>query len=409
MKLLKNNHEGKKYYLRHLIPVGVWLLAILIVLWLFHVRTQRFDVVGIARGQIRQVSADSTGRIKDVPVELFQPVKAGTTVAVIDTLVASDRTLEAELKTQLAAASAEVQHLGAQLIPTRETMLWEASDLEITHADNARRFAMDVESARATAFQLRVAIATDQVSCRDLEMDVKACQDLLEKKVIVPYELERAKAAHDSLLAKIKENQASLEQAMIDYNDAKARRDEFDKKELKHPDVDAAMEVIRREMAVQEETMNGLLQQLEALHARASLPLTSPIDGVIVPIEVTGRSGEVLAQRAGEQVIRRAGEVVNAGDPILAVAEAAPTEIVAYVSEHMVGRVREGTPVDLVKSRARPQMAKATVDRLGRTIELMPQRLWRNPTIPQWGLQIVINIPNGLELMPGETVGVRGL
>ena len=32
-----------------------------------------------------------------------------------------------------------------------------------------------------------------------------------------------------------------------------------------------------------------------------------------------------------KRLVRQAGEVVNAGDPILAVAEAEPTEIVMYV------------------------------------------------------------------------------
>jgi len=40
---------------------------------------------------------------------------------------------------------------------------------------------------------------------------------------------------------------------------------------------------------------------------------------------------------------------------------------------------------------------------------LMPERLWVNPNIPEWGRPILIKIPPGLELVPGELVGVRGL
>jgi hypothetical protein len=39
----------------------------------------------------------------------------------------------------------------------------------------------------------------------------------------------------------------------------------------------------------------------------------------------------------------------------------------------------------------------------------MPEQLWRNPAIPQWGRPIVIRIPKGLELVAGELVGVRTL
>jgi hypothetical protein len=39
----------------------------------------------------------------------------------------------------------------------------------------------------------------------------------------------------------------------------------------------------------------------------------------------------------------------------------------------------------------------------------MPERLWRNPNLPQYGLPVLIKIPPGMELVPGELVGVRGL
>jgi multidrug resistance efflux pump len=404
-----NSPESKQYYLRHLIPVVVWLSAVAIIFWLLYTRYQRFQVIGIARAQIVEIAADATGRIQRIPVELFQQVKAGDTVAIVDTIVASDRTLEAELKTKLATSVAEIEHLASQLVPTQETLLSEASDLEISRADNERRFSMDVESTRLKILELRAMIASDQISAGDLGMEVKTCEDLLEKKVIVPYELERAKVQHEGLCSKIQENQRLLEQAQTDLKEAEARRAEFTRRELKHPSVDSAIEVIRKEMAVQEELMNGLVKELEALQARRSVELTTPIDGVIVPIQVNGRTGEVLAQRPGEAVIRRPGEVIGAGSPILMVASRAPTEIVAYVSEQMVGRVRENMPVNVIKTRPKTQVVKANVVRLGPTVELIPQRLWRNPAYPQWGLPIIVSVPEGLELLPGEAVGICGL
>jgi multidrug resistance efflux pump len=73
--------------------------------------------------------------------------------------------------------------------------------------------------------------------------------------------------------------------------------------------------------------------------------LKSPIDGVVIAIR--GRVNEVLSQRPGEQMVRRAGEVVTAGDPILAVAENEPTEIVAYVSENQLKLLKDQMTVQL--------------------------------------------------------------
>jgi hypothetical protein len=42
-------------------------------------------------------------------------------------------------------------------------------------------------------------------------------------------------------------------------------------------------------------------------------------------------------------------------------------------------------------------------------MELMPEQLWQNPAVPQWGRPIVIKIPERLELVSGELVAVGTL
>ena len=117
----------------------------------------------------------------------------------------------------------------------------------------------------------------------------------------------------------------------------------------------------------------------------------------------------MLLKRQGEETIRRAGEVVAAGDPILAVAQTEPTEIIAYANEQQVGLLEQDMNVELVKMRYPAQIAQSRVLSIGPTIELMPQRLWRSPTIPQWGRPVVIEVPAGLTVIPGELIGIRGL
>jgi hypothetical protein len=79
------------------------------------------------------------------------------------------------------------------------------------------------------------------------------------------------------------------------------------------------------------------------------------------------------------------------------------------VNEQQIGYIKKGMPVELVKSRSPAQIARSKIADIGPTIELMPQRLWRSPMIPQWGMPVLIGIPPGLELIPGEVVGIRGL
>ena len=65
--------------------------------------------------------------------------------------------------------------------------------------------------------------------------------------------------------------------------------------------------------------------------------------------------------------------------------------------------------VELVKSNRPEQVAVSQVVHVGPVIELMPERLWQNPNLPRYGLPVLIRIPPGMELVPGELVGVRGL
>ncbi len=391
----------------HLLPILVWLGAVACVIGLFSRRVQRFEVLGMARGQIRQISATCTGRLTNVRVNLFEQVNAGQTVAVIDTVLENERVLEAELKSQLDATLAEIEHLTAQLVPTQEVLLADEADREINRATEMRRFLVDADQTRLQIYELKAQIASDSVLLADLAAEVKITEELLKEEAVAPYELQKAKVQYDSLAKKVEENQLMLEQAEQDLKMAKQRLDEFSRLQLTHPSVDSALDVIRKEAAVQERLMDGLLKQLEALNSRRAVELKAPFDGIVIPIQC--QANQTILRRPGEDIIRRAGEVVRAGDTILAVAELKPSEIVVYVSESQLGLVREKTPVEIVKNRPLEQKARCEVTYVGPTMELMPEQLWRNPAIPQWGRPIIIEIPEGMELVAGEMVGIRTL
>jgi multidrug resistance efflux pump len=392
---------------RHIIPILVWLGAVACVVGLFTRRSQRFEVLGIAQGQVRHIATSSTGRLKSVPVQLFEQVKAGQTLAIVDTVLDNEQLLEADLQSQLAASLAEIEHLTAQLVPTQDTMLAEKADREINRVAEIRRFIVDVEQAKLQILTLKTQIASDEIVLEDLAVEVKITEELLEKEAVAPYELQKIKVQYDSLTKKIGENRRMLEQAEQDWVQAQQRLDEFIQREVEHPSVDGALEVIRKEIRVQEELMRGLFAQLDALKSRRSLELKSPFDGVVIPVQ--GQANQTLLRRAGEDVIRREGEVIRAGEPIMALAELKPIEIVAYISENQLGLVKEKTTVEIIKNRYPEQKARCEVRYVGPTIELMPQRLWRNPNIPQWGRPVVIEIPERLELVSGELVGIRDL
>jgi multidrug resistance efflux pump len=382
----------------HILPVLVWLAAAVSVGMLFHHRSQRFEVLGIAQGNVREIAATCTGRLKSVPVQLFEEVHRGDVVAIINTVLDNEH-LEAELAT----TSAEVQHLQAELAHTQEALLAEAANLETDRIVAQRRFSVDVENARLHVLELKTLLETDRMTLEDLQLNnqIFITRNISDQNDVAHYERQKMKVEYNVLAKKIEENEHLLAQAESDLEHARQRHDEFARRQLHPPPVDSALEVIRRAIKVQEQRMEELLAR------RTELVLKSPIDGVVSQIlrRPVRRTGEGVVR----QMMLREGEAVLEGDPILTVAESKTSEVIAWVKGERLGWVREGMTVELIKENKPAQIANSQVTYVGPIMEVMPQQLWAIPDIPEWGRPMLIPIPPGLNLIPGETVGVRGL
>jgi multidrug resistance efflux pump len=137
--------------------------------------------------------------------------------------------------------------------------------------------------------------------------------------------------------------------------------------------------------------MQEISVQLNALTQRHALELTSPVDGTV------------------SQIWRAPGEAVTAGDPILTIAVAQPTEVIGYATQGQLERVRENMAVEIAKASAPGQPVTSRVTYVGPAVEQMPMQLWQNPTMPQYGRPFKVKLPPELVVIPGEIVGIRGL
>jgi len=363
---------------------------VLCVIGLFSRRSQRFEVLGIAQGRVVQISANCPARLVNVPVQLFDKVTQGQTLVVVNTVLDNEQP-RGRLQAQLATVLAEIEHLTAQLVPTQDSLNAEKTDREANRIIDSRRFSVDVENARLDILRFRALIETDRITLKDLELEVKVTEELLKQDAVVPYELQKAQAQHDTLATKISENEQLLAQANTALEQAIKRRDEYFQHEPYHPSVEGALDVVRKAIRVQERRMDEVLLQIEALDVNQAVELKAPFDGVI------------------SQILRGASEAVLAGEPILALTEAGPTEIVAYASEEQVNNIREGMEVELIKSSEPARIIRSRITYVGPVVEQMPVRLWRNPNFPQWGRPFLIEAPPEIGLVTGELVGIRKL
>ncbi len=389
-KLPKTNHVAKRNALRHLVPVAVWLTAVSVVVWLFCQRAQRFQVVGIAQVQVRQVAANCAGRLKSVPVRLYDRVTTGQVVAVVDTVLDNEYD-EAVLRAQIGTISAEIEHLVAQLVPTQNDLEVSRTDRETTRISDLRRFSVDVENARLRILELKAQLAADRMTLQDLASEVKITEDLASREAVTPYELAKIKGQYETLAATIADNEQLLEQAQVNLETAQQRLTDYTGVQPHQVSVESALEVIRKAIGVEEGRMQEVSARLEALQRRHALELTSPVDGVV------------------SQIWRNEGEAVAAGDPIVTIAEVRSTEVTGFARQELAGLVRENMTVEIVKATEPMQVATSRVTYVGPVVEQMPAQLWQNPNTPQWGRPFTVSIPPDLIITPGEIVGIRGL
>ncbi len=374
----------------HLLPILVWLGALACVIGLFSRRSQRFEVLGMAQGRLRQISATSTARVTNVSVGLFDRVEKGQTVAVLNSVLDDEQSRD-QLQAQLDTVLAETERLTAQLVPTQEALSAEKADRETSRISDGRRFAVDVDNARLEILRLRAMIEADRITLEDLALDVKIAEKLVAEEALAPFELQKTRAQYNALATKIEETENLLEQAKAALEQTQQRRDEYIQHQPYHPSVDDALEVIRKAIRVQEKRMEELVREMESLDRRAELELKAPMDGVV--------SG----------ILHRQAEVVLAGEPILTIAEGDITDIIAYADESMMSEIREGMVVQLIKNSepSKVQVESSEVTYVGPVVEQIPVQLWLNPNIPQWGRPFLIKAPAQMKLIAGERVGIR--
>ncbi len=378
-------------YIRRLnmriMPVLVWFLAVITIVGLFQQRAQRFEVVGIAQSNSVNVASTCDGRLKSVPVQLYQEVKQGEILAVIDTVLDNEQ-LKAELQADQNILLADIDRLTAELNSARRAYETDIQDRRADWVAQNRTFTADIVNAKLNVLTIEASLKPDQIRLENLKLNNKIylAQDNRININAVPYELKKIRLEYDELAKKVESNQQLLDQAKIESAQAEQRRKEY---YVNYPEFastdEQAEEVILKSVNVLEKKIDRLWVRPEDLVLRA------PFDGIV------------------RRLSGKTGEAVSAGTPILTLAETTPSEILAYADQSPSNQIAEAIEVELVRNSDPPQIARSHVIHLGPAIEQLPNRLWRNPNVPQWGRPFLVEIPEGMDLIPGELVGIRKL
>ncbi|MEE8411777.1 MAG: hypothetical protein V3S47_04695, partial [Acidobacteriota bacterium] len=256
------------------------------------------------------------------------------------------------------------------------------SGLADVNAD-LRRFQIDEEDRRLAALSLRVVIESDEVERNRLWIDVGRNRKLLEEGIVGQSFFDSVEASHDVVATRLTENKILLAQTEKESRSARERRIAYESELAVVPAAAPLLLPLKEAISIEA----ARLREIQIV--RESLVLRSPVDGRV------------------SYVYGRRGQAVIPGEPVVMISERTVNEIVAYLTEADGLLVEQQHPVRLV-SRTRPGIvADSVVLRVSPDIQMLPQRLWRNPQVADYGRAVVIAPQPAMKLTPGETIEVR--
>lgn len=342
-----------------LVLAGIWGAAAIFSATLLIVSPPSAPRTAVAVTRTFAIAAPFSGRIAEVKVAPHQSVEAGTVLALVE---------EPGLTQMIAAAETELRALEAQL--------------SAEEADRGRKFARDLEDARARWLESRVSLERVRAELSGLEQEVARYQ---APGVDIP----AAQAAlivnqRDAAAVEAKAREAEVASLSHSYDDARSRAGMVDTAWLK--------------AAVEAAAVN-----LEALRARADASvIRAHVSGVVgVPMSPIGRDGRT--DPLMDEVFPAAGQWIQAGVPILSLTETSSQDAVVYVDSAAAQRLAPGQAV-AVRS-AGGERYQATIRTVGAAVEQIPIRQATDTLAPQWGVPVTVQVLDRV-LMPGEALAV---
>ncbi len=314
--------------------------------------------VAVAVTRTQYVRAPESGRIAVLAVAANQRVEAGEILASIEV---------PGLTQQIAAAEAELRSLELQL--------------NAEEADRGRKFARDLESARASWLRARVELERERAELTTAEQDLARAK--APGVLVAAGEIESFTALRDAARAGVEARTAEVDALERNYNEARERAGVSTSDLLKS--------------AVEAATVN--LESLKAV-GEANV-LRAPVAGVVTaPVGAVARDGRADVI---DEIFPVPGQWVQAGVPVLMITEPATQDAVVFVD---IGRARELAPGLAVSVRAGGQRYEATVRSVGVAVEPVPLRQLRDQTIAEWGVPVTLQVA-GSVLTPGEALSVE--
>ena len=358
----------------HTLPLLVWCLCAALAAGMLLRPGRGGDVMGVAEPRRHEISASVASRISSVGVRLYDRVPAGGVVAVLD---------DSQLRAALETATRAVSHLQAELEAGKVNFVLGSSDGVGALTSELRRFQIDEERQRLELLAVKVRLEGDRIELERLRLAHERAAALHAAGLIGTAELDDARLLYKEAERVVAENEKLLEEGRASLGLMETRRQAFEQTvpELKRRQP-TLLAPLREAVEVEVARLKEIESQREALVLRAP---------------VAGRVSQVLATP---------GQAVVAGEPIVILDQDGVEDVVAWLRQGQ--DVPLSTRVRLVEMDS-GRIAESVVTGVSPGIDALPQRLWRDARVPEYGRGVMIAASPELSLTPGALVRVRFL
>ena len=357
-----------------LLPVLAFWAALPCIGWLWRQQQSLPNVTGevqAVRVSVRSQHAGVLSELESGPLALFDAVRQGQVVARLD---------DAGSQAALAALQAETERLECQLAAETARIRQDEALRLYDRLSESRRLAVDLEAARLRILSLQTQLQTDKVALARIENLLESSEKLLSSGAATSFEVQDLQLRRDETQKRIDGTGQELAQAELDAKAAQARL--AAQPATQPAEVQAFLEPIRKARAAQEARCRELELQIAGATIRAPV------------------SGRVCSIVCGP------GQAVRPGDEIVIIAADTGREVLAYVRERGGVQPKEGMTV-LVRPRyGQVAPVQASVVRVGPAVEQMPAHQRLDPNRAEWGLPVLISLPEGANLLPGQLVDI---
>lgn len=305
------------------------------------------------------------------PWSLYDTVQADQIIARLD-----DQTILAQLE----VGRKELARIRADLEAATLRGSLAETDRELSYVRESAQLAVEHERLLLWLLERKIQSETDRLELQRSEARIEHFKPLNDKGAMPDLQWVEEKYARDIIARRIEEGQAALTKA---ENEEKSLREQMEKLPARVA-AEATKLLAPYQAAI--ESQQARVRELEL--AIDQLIIRAPIDGVI------------------SAIVHRPGENIRAGDVIITVANPRAQGIITYLRQDQRFRPVCGATAE-VRLRLPSSRAVATrVEHVGPQFEPIPLHLCRDPKIPEWGLPVLISIPDGLPVRPGELLDI---